>query len=215
MVKLTNFPPPTEGIHCEQPDVEVFVQKKSLGLGKLYVAESRLSWVGYEDNKGFSIEYPAISVHGVSKDQSSFPRPCIYMIINCLLDDDDTNNENQSEDDDDDDLTEIHLVPQDSGTLNLIFQTLSTCSALHPDENQLIDSEFEDVDEEDETDEIVDYEESANSLSNLSIRGQETLQHLENIFVDSSHSTNGVLTSEENQNEEQPMESGQFDDADI
>ncbi|GAB1598111.1 methylosome subunit pICln-like [Argonauta hians] len=218
MVKLTNFPPPSEGIHCEQPDVEIYVQKKTLGFGKLYVAESRLSWVGYEDSKGFSIEYPAISVHGVSKDQSNFPQPCIYMIINCTIDDNDTCNENQSGNDNEDDkVTEVHLVPQDPSALNLIFQTLSTCSALHPDEEQLADSDFEDVNEEEEeevdAEEAADFEQNTNNLSNLSIQGQQTLQHLENIFIDSNHSTNGVHSTEEK--EDQPMESGQFDDADM
>lgn len=34
--------------------------------------------------------------------------------------------------------------------VNPMFQAMSTCSALHPDENQETDSEFEDVEEEEE-----------------------------------------------------------------
>lgn len=41
----------------------------------------RLSWSNGE-GRGFSLEYPAISVHAVCKDTSKFPHECIY----CMLD---------------------------------------------------------------------------------------------------------------------------------
>lgn len=223
MVKLTNFSPPSEGILCEQPDVEAYIKRNNLGLGKLYVAESRLSWVGNENGKGFSLEYPAISVHGVSRDSINFPHECIYMMINCFIDE-----ENDADSDEGDDpFTELHLVPQDKAALNPIFQAMSTCSALHPDESQATDSEFEDVEEDDEEegddDGDPEYYTSATGLANLSIQGQDNFARLENLFDGSGDnptitSSNGVtrisVESSNGNSEEQSMETGQFDDAD-
>lgn len=220
MVKLTNFPPPSEGIHCEQPDVEAYIKRKNIGPGKLYVAESRLSWVGNENGKGFSLEYPAISVHGVSKDTVNFPHECIYLMINCFIDEEN----DAGSDEEDDPFTEIHLVPHDKAALNPMFQAMSTCSALHPDENQETDSEFEDVEEEEEEegggDGDTEYYTSAAGLANLSIQGQENLARLENIFQGSGDGAisapNGVtmISASNGNSEEQSMEIGQFDDAD-
>ena len=60
-----------------------------------------------------TLQYPSISLHAVSRDLSTFPHPCLY-ILYCPLDTDDEN-------DDDDDpneegspiekITEIRFVP--------------------------------------------------------------------------------------------------------
>ena len=41
---------------------------------------SRLSWVG-ENGQGFSLEYPAITIHAISRDLNTFPKECIYIMV--------------------------------------------------------------------------------------------------------------------------------------
>jgi hypothetical protein len=41
-----------------------------------------LSWVNEATGKGFSLEYPHISVHAISRDLTSFPSELLY----CQLD---------------------------------------------------------------------------------------------------------------------------------
>jgi nucleotide-sensitive chloride channel 1A len=47
------------------------MNRKSLGMGTLYISESRVSWVGIA-GQGFSLEYPHIAVHAVSRDLTQF-----------------------------------------------------------------------------------------------------------------------------------------------
>lgn len=46
---------------------------------------SRVSWVG-ENSAGFSLEYPSVALHAVSRDLSSFPQECLYLMIDGNLD---------------------------------------------------------------------------------------------------------------------------------
>lgn len=39
MVALTSFPPPTEGITCQEPNTQAHVGSKLLGSGTLFIAE--------------------------------------------------------------------------------------------------------------------------------------------------------------------------------
>ena len=41
---------------------------------------SRVSWVGNE-GEGFSLEYPAISLHAVCRDLNAFPHECLYIMV--------------------------------------------------------------------------------------------------------------------------------------
>ena len=41
------------------------------GMGKLYIAEARVSWVGIQ-GQGFSLEYPHVAMHAVSRDLTQF-----------------------------------------------------------------------------------------------------------------------------------------------
>ena len=47
------------------------MNRKSLGMGTLYISEARVSWVGIA-GQGFSLEYPHIAVHAVSRDLTQF-----------------------------------------------------------------------------------------------------------------------------------------------
>ena len=70
---LRNFLPPwsAEGLWQQQPDTKAVLNGKGLGTGTLYIAESRLSWLG-GSGLGFSLEYPTISLHAVSRDLNAY-----------------------------------------------------------------------------------------------------------------------------------------------
>uniref|UniRef100_A0A8C6ZEW3 Methylosome subunit pICln n=1 Tax=Nothoprocta perdicaria TaxID=30464 RepID=A0A8C6ZEW3_NOTPE len=78
---LKRFPPPAEGLRHRQPDTEAVLAGRSLGAGTLYIAESRLSWL---DNSGlgFSLDYPTISLHAISRDLSAYPWEHLYVMVN-------------------------------------------------------------------------------------------------------------------------------------
>ncbi|KAG3282354.1 CLNS1A-like [Ictidomys tridecemlineatus] len=73
---LKSFPPlgQDEGLRQQQPDTEA-----GLGIGALYIAESRLSWLD-GSGLGFSLEYPTISLHSVSRDLNAYPREHLYVM---------------------------------------------------------------------------------------------------------------------------------------
>ncbi|KAM5245743.1 methylosome subunit pICln isoform 4-T4 [Ctenodactylus gundi] len=80
---LMSFQPPgaAEGLRQQQPDTEAVLNGKALGTGTLYIAESRLSWLD-GSGLGFSLEYPTISLHAVSRDLSAYPREHLYVMVN-------------------------------------------------------------------------------------------------------------------------------------
>lgn len=41
---------------------------------------SRVSWMS-DDGRGFSLEYPAVSLHAISRDLASFPHECLYVMV--------------------------------------------------------------------------------------------------------------------------------------
>lgn len=47
----------------------------------MYTLSSYLSWCDALSAKGFSLEYPNISLHAVSKDTSHFPYECVFCMV--------------------------------------------------------------------------------------------------------------------------------------
>ncbi|XP_055139025.1 methylosome subunit pICln isoform X4 [Symphalangus syndactylus] len=80
---LKSFPPPgpAEGLLRQQPDTEAVLNGKGLGTGTLYIAESRLSWLD-GSGLGFSLEYPTISLHALSRDRSDCLGEHLYVMVN-------------------------------------------------------------------------------------------------------------------------------------
>uniref|UniRef100_A0A8D0ESA1 Methylosome subunit pICln n=1 Tax=Strix occidentalis caurina TaxID=311401 RepID=A0A8D0ESA1_STROC len=78
---LKRFPPPAEGVRHQQPDTEAVLAGRSLGAGTLYIAESRLSWLE-NSGVGFSLDYPTISLHAVSRDLNAYPWEHLYVMVN-------------------------------------------------------------------------------------------------------------------------------------
>jgi len=151
MVVVTDLGPPEEGVRHTQDKTEVYLNQRSLGMGTLYISESRVSWVGIT-SKGFSLEYPHIAVHAISKDLTQFHQECLYLMIDVRLMDSDSTPASSSAGSDMEDneeeseggMTEIRFVPDDKASLLRLFEAMNECSALHPDEDA---SDPEDVEE--------------------------------------------------------------------
>lgn len=213
MVVLTSFDPPTEGIVCQESNCKAVVGSRDLGLGTLYIAESRVSWVG-ADSKGFSLEYPAISIHAVSRDTTAFPNHCLYLMLNGDLEEKNAteegqhsrNNEDDSGNDDGDEdekITEIRFVPHDATTLDRMFAAMSDCQILHPDE-QDFDEEFDDgQDAVEQGDGDVELE--------MTPQGQATLERLE-AMLQAGQTENAQPTGTHGEGDSEEMDA-QFEDA--
>ncbi|KAI0238824.1 Methylosome subunit pICln [Lamellibrachia satsuma] len=212
MVILTSFPPPTEGIVRKQECTQAHVRGKCLGDGTLYIAESRVSWVGNE-GEGFSLEYPAISLHAICRDLTAFPHECLYLMVDANIDlqehrgDGDAGTSGDGDTDSVDDTSEIHFVPQDKGALTTMYQAMSDCQALHPDENDSFSEEegqFYGADDDGEIE--------------LTESGRVVLQQLDAMLEDGGEmpqtaaTTNGHSAAISMETEE-AMETGQFEDA--
>ncbi|XP_056417228.1 methylosome subunit pICln [Hyla sarda] len=219
---LSSFPPPAEGVRRLQPGTEAVMSGQKLGAGTLYIAESRLSWLN-SSGLGFSLEYPTISLHAISRDTAAYPEEHLYVMVNTKLADNDTNEakmkdegedngqeeEEEEEDDDDDDdeepITEIRFVPENKSDLSEMFSAMCDCQALHPDpEDADSDDDFEGEEYDVEAHEqgladiptFYTYEEG---LSHLTSEGQATLERLEGMLANSvsnQHTMAGVRTED-------------------
>ncbi|XP_064830801.1 methylosome subunit pICln-like isoform X2 [Oncorhynchus masou masou] len=234
MVLLRSVPPPTEGVRHEQGETTAVLDGKGLGTGTLYVAETRLSWFD-GSGMGFSLEYPTISLHAISRDLSAYPQEHLYVMVNAKLNDEMQENAHDEEDAEDEceGITEIRFVPSDKAALESMFSAMCECQALHPDpddedSNGDFDGDEYDVEEAEaehgqgDIPSFCTYEEG---VSGLRAEGQATLQRLEGMLAQSVANTfhmAGVRTDETNGEFDDGVEvdagstvAGQFEDADI
>ncbi|XP_066105621.1 methylosome subunit pICln isoform X2 [Saccopteryx bilineata] len=211
---LKSFPPPgsAEGLRQQQPDTEAVLNGKGLGTGTLYIAESRLSWLD-GSGLGFSLEYPTISLHAVSRDLTAYPQEHLYVMVNAKFGEEskesDADEEEEDSDDDIEPIAEFRFVPSDKSALEAMFTAMCECQALHPDP--------EDEDSDDYDGEEYDVEAHA--------EGQATLERLEGMLsqsVSSQYNMAGVRTEDSVRDYEDGMEvdttptvAGQFEDADV
>uniref|UniRef100_F1STY9 Methylosome subunit pICln n=1 Tax=Sus scrofa TaxID=9823 RepID=F1STY9_PIG len=211
---LRSFPPPgsAEGLRQQQPNTEAVLNGKGLGTGTLYIAESRLSWLD-GSGLGFSLEYPTISLHAVSRDLNAYPREHLYVMVNAKfgeeLKESVADEEEEDSDDDIEPIAEFRFVPSDKSALEAMFTAMCECQALHPDP--------EDEDSDDYDGEEYDVEAHA--------EGQATLERLEGMLsqsVSSQYNMAGVRTEDSIRDYEDGMEvdttptvAGQFEDADV
>lgn len=232
MVLLKSLPPPTEGVRHEQAETTAVLDGKGLGCGTLYVTETRLSWFDGA-GMGFSLDYPTISLHAISKDLSAYPQEHLYVMVNAKLSDDNEaemqENARDEEDEDasssssgvgDDDegvISEIRFVPSDKTALESMFSAMCECQALHPDpEDEDSDNDFEgeeyDVEEAEaehghgDIPTFYTYEEG---LSALTQEGHTTLERLEGMLAQSvaqQYHMAGVRTDGPNSEFEDGME---------
>ncbi|CAK0786113.1 hypothetical protein CVIRNUC_009326 [Coccomyxa viridis] len=104
-----------------------------LGSGTLYVTTRRVIWqAAAGSRRGLYVEFEHINMHAIASDQSAARKPCIYMQLepstSAFADTTDAEAEEEG-----DATPEVRLVPEDSSTLEDLFQTLCDCAALNPD----------------------------------------------------------------------------------
>jgi len=147
MVILNSFCYPESVIRYEERSVLSILDKKNLGLGTLFVSESTLCWQGSGDS-GFSVGYQDISLHAISKDETVYPRECLYVMLDARLsmpgDEPQTLNDEGSDTDTDSDITELIFVPSEENTTSIasMYEAIKICQELNPD--------FEDMDDDDD-----------------------------------------------------------------
>ncbi|KAM6213750.1 methylosome subunit pICln isoform X2 [Aptenodytes patagonicus] len=233
---LKRFPPPAEGVRHQQPDTEAVLAGRTLGAGTLYIAESRLSWLE-NSGVGFSLDYPTISLHAVSRDLNAYPWEHLYVMVNAKFEEETKEApmaEGEEEEDSDDDvepIAEFRFVPSDKSALEAMFSAMCECQALHPDpDDEDSDNDYEGEEYDVEAHELEQgdiptfytYEEG---LSHLTAEGQATLERLEGMLaqsVSSQYNMAGVRTEDSIREFEDGMEvdiapvvAGQFEDAEV
>uniref|UniRef100_A0A1I7VIR2 Methylosome subunit pICln n=1 Tax=Loa loa TaxID=7209 RepID=A0A1I7VIR2_LOALO len=80
MIVLSNVAAPTDGIRLVQGQVTAYIESECAGEGELTVAESSVTWISNISGQGFSLTYPSIILHAISRDPNVFPEECIYML---------------------------------------------------------------------------------------------------------------------------------------
>nr|XP_019961074.1 PREDICTED: methylosome subunit pICln [Paralichthys olivaceus]XP_019961075.1 PREDICTED: methylosome subunit pICln [Paralichthys olivaceus] len=232
MVLLKNLQPPTGGVRLQQADTAAVLDGQRLGCGTLYVTEARLSWFD-GSGMGFSLEYPTIGLHAISRDVSAFPQEHLYVMVNGKLsgeneaemaekpadDDEEEDGVSSSSGDDGEEgpITEIRFVPSDKAALESMFSAMCECQALHPDpEDDDSDNDFEgeeyDVEEAEAEHghaDIPSFYTCDEGLSALTQEGQATLERLEGMLAQSvsqQYHMAGVRTEESKAEFEDGME---------
>ena len=156
------------------------------------------------------LDVPFIVLHAITRDQDSYPLPCVY----CQLSDgDDYSNllaaargdgdgvdegegEGEGEGNGDEDEApedELFIVPEDDAALTKIFNALSHAAMMNPDPP-------EDGEQEGDDEFIYDEDEVA-----LGAEQARVLQHLDSVFV---------APTMAQREEEEDEDEGQFEDAD-
>ncbi|KAM7543049.1 hypothetical protein Aperf_G00000010473 [Anoplocephala perfoliata] len=154
-------------------NVSFYEEDRLLDRGKLSVSESSLDWEG--ENRRFSIAYPNICLHAVSRnpyggdENVKFPHPHIYLMVDGdriwsngepVAPDGDTGMEVDDEEDSEEEEGDypqdrvkvtysLRFVPADIRDLDGIYEAIAECQALNPDVEDLSDSDFEDISEGD------------------------------------------------------------------
>ncbi|XP_041357818.1 methylosome subunit pICln-like [Gigantopelta aegis] len=206
MIVLTSFSPPTEGVRFKEENTVANIDGNSIGNGSLFIAESHLSWLG-EGGQGFSLEYPAISLHALSRDPNTFPSPCLYLMIDAkLIEQEDKVSNSSDSDEDENPVCEVRFIPSNSDVLGEMFQSMNECQALHPDQ--------EDVDSDSGGDGDNFYQ-GEDGFENLTPEGRATLQHLESVIRIGDSRSPPTRPNENHVNGEEIMDTEQFEDADM
>ncbi|QRV89853.1 hypothetical protein RhiJN_17871 [Ceratobasidium sp. AG-Ba] len=178
-----------------QSDVQIVFDPPIAGLegdekGTLYVIESVLAFA-WPSGTGFTIEYPRITLHAVSRSDT-------VTSVYCQLDESDlaTNGAAENEDEDSE-MREMKIIPSDPASVDAIFEALSQCAALHPDPN---DDEGDDGNWIDGENGFATFD--GTNEEELSEVGKAALAHLESL----------ILFPEDEEGEEEPTKEA-YEDA--
>lgn len=163
--------------------------------GTLYVVESLMIYMASSGSKGFTIAYPNITLHAISRSESG---PSVYCQIDPSPGD---NGEVNQSDEDVVEMIELTLVPTETSSVETIFEALSICASLHPDPG---------ADEDADEDAFIDSNNGEFEVFNgtedqeLSEVGRAALAHLESIIqYPEGHRANGTEHPTESEEEQQ------------
>ncbi|CEG79981.1 hypothetical protein RMATCC62417_14382 [Rhizopus microsporus] len=136
-------------------------------FGDMFVCEEQFYFYSGASKSGIAVEYPDIIIHAISRQDG---QPNIY----CQLDSGIFFPNQQLPEDEYDrqeTVTELRLIPRDSGALEGIYLAMSECAALHPDK------EF--MEEQEESDQEFYAPSDEAELNEVQ---QAALRHLESVF---------------------------------
>jgi len=136
---LTQQEVPTSCIHTE-PSCTAQYKGTELGSGKLYVAEADIVWIRDGDEVGFKLNYKQLIAHAVSKDMSTYPRPCVYMLYESGGEAPSPNSSDDDEEEEEGNI-EIRIAPQNENTVQRIYEAISDGQLLHPDQEEESDGD--------------------------------------------------------------------------
>ena len=122
-----------------EPNTTVYHGNTQFGTGEgtLSITTEKLIWRSDTDGQGFTLAYPEISLHAISKDLSNFHSECLYLML-------DDGNEADHESGDDDSIpaiNELRFIPRDLTKLDPMYRALCVCQLLHPDPQDSVSSE--------------------------------------------------------------------------
>ncbi|KAK2722005.1 methylosome subunit pICln-like [Artemia franciscana] len=140
--------PQEEGIKVKDGHTELVINETNYGAGTLIISEQAVFWIQNATNQGLTLNYANISLHGISRDPSSYPKPCLYLMI------DEAHEIERSEDGDNEEyppINEVRFVPSQPDRLEEMYKALSDCQLLHPDpDNSVSDFSCSEDDEGDQ-----------------------------------------------------------------
>ncbi|XP_065055957.1 methylosome subunit pICln-like [Rhopilema esculentum] len=197
MVKMDTFESSIEDSSLKLENVKLYFGQECAGSGKLSISDENITWGKEGVSETVTLEYPFISVHGISTDTSSFPYQCVF----CLLDTELPGNLMNQEDSE---SKEVRIVPEDSTVLQKIYDYIAEGQRNHPDP----DEEEEEYDDDDMQGEF--YGEDCENVDNieLSEEGQAVLNRLaQNMSMPSQEEFAALIKPNGHEN------NGQFDDA--
>ncbi|XP_074057480.1 methylosome subunit pICln-like [Macrotis lagotis] len=138
---LKSFPPPSpeDRLRQQQPDTKAVLDGRGLGTGTLYIAHSGLCCLD-GSGIGFSLDYPTISLHAVSRDLNVYPKEHLYVMVNARFGEKELKEtpmaEGEEDEDSDEDIepiAEFKFVPSDKSVLEALLAAMCECQTLHPD----------------------------------------------------------------------------------
>lgn len=101
------------------------------GVGKLYITSKRVLWIS--PTKAYDFDVPYITLHAVSKDPQTYPKPCVYCQTDVEEDAFEDINDDEEEGNEDQAITEFFLAPEEDRDLQSLFDALSHAALINPD----------------------------------------------------------------------------------
>jgi hypothetical protein len=150
-----------ETIDFIQQSIELHFNNEtnSFGKGKLFITSKRVVWLSDNGEKSVDFDVPYITLHAISRDVQTYPKPCVYCQVD--VDEDEI-------DADESILSEFYLAPEDENDLMKVFEALSHAALINPD-----------PDEGDEDDDGFIY-----NVDEVELGAEQArrLEHLESVF---------------------------------